>query len=74
MVFQFLFFANNFRIGSVKEVIIFGFIRRLNLISGFMLQSFTDFSLKMCILANKFHELIILGYTRLNLYLLVLFS
>lgn len=68
LVFQFLFFVSNFSIGSVKEIIIFGFIMRWNLISGFILQSFPDFSLKMCILANKFHELIILGYTRLNLY------
>lgn len=73
MIFRFLFFVNNFSIGSVKEIIIFGLIRRLNLISGFMLQSFPDFSLKMCILANKFRELIILGYTKLNLYLLMLF-
>lgn len=72
-MFRFLFFVNNFSIGSVKEIIIFGLIRRLNLISGFMLQSFPDFSLKMCILASKFHELIILGYTKLNLYLLMLF-
>lgn len=66
LVFGFLFFVNSFSIGSVKEIINFCSIKRLNLISSFMLQSFPDFSLKMCILANKFQELIILGYTRLN--------